>query len=181
MTNDWLYRDPADRFKAATSARPTSHAAAPAATPSPQLAPDVIKGVIERSSAATVTDDLAAHVAKHSSLTTDQAKPLVAQALASAPGDTAKQAQTVSQAATAAGLSGQVSLSDPAMLGWLPRVLASALLGAIAILSVVEAAGLPNASWGVSLVMILVGVLSVIGILVLIMGYRSVSISGSTG
>ncbi len=181
MANDWLYRDPADRFTAAMSTRPTGGVPVPGATPSPQLAPEVIKGVIDKSSAATVTDEVATHVAAHSSLTTEQAKPLVAQALASAPGDAARQAQNVSQAVTTSGLSGQVSLSDPAMLGWFPRAVASALLGAIAILTVVESAGMPNANWGVSLVLILVGVLSVLGVLVLVMGYRSVSISGSAG
>jgi len=81
---------------------------------------------------------------------------------------------------TAISASGDVSLSDPVMLGPVPRFISSAALVALAFLSVVLASTRGSGTATTEYVaLVIAAVLSIIGALVLIMGYRSVTISGS--
>ena len=82
--------------------------------------------------------------------------------------------------ASEAKVSADVELSDPAMLGPVPRLLASAVLAAAVLMSVVYASDLasPSSGWAYATFMFMVFV-GTVGVLVLVMGYRNVTIKGS--
>jgi hypothetical protein len=182
MDTNWWYVDPAERFQeiASGNAQPVIGTAGA----SPSLTAAAIEDVItqERNMGATAVElstALTRHIAHHSLLTVDAAEPIVLQAMTSSGGDAAR-AVAVSAAVAGVAVSGRVDLSDPVMLGPAPRMLAAALLGAIAILSAVFADHLTGASWIAYLAMILFGILGILGIVIMVMGYRTVSISGSS-
>ncbi len=127
---------------------------------------------------------LSRHVAEHSSLSVDQATPVVKAAIekttAEGKTDPKSKAEAVSKAT--AGLTGgsaSVELTDPVMLDPLYRAIfggAMALLfGACVGLIGSEAAATESAVICLSVL----GALSLIAVLVLVMGYKSVKISGA--
>ncbi len=152
------------------------------APPRAPLNPDALEALI-----GTGPDDvstLSKHVAEHTNLSLAQATPVVKAALdkAKEEGKTEPKdkAEAVSKATT--GLSGgsaNIELTDPVMLA--PGVRASFAIGLLAIFAVCvflvgdEAPDSESAVIGLSVL----GVLALIAVLVLVMGYKNVKISGA--
>jgi phospholipase C len=155
------------------------------APPSASLKPETLEGVI-----ADGGDEVAAlsrHVAEHSSLSLAQAKPLVKAAIEKSAeegkADPKAKAEAVSKAT--AGLTGataNVELSDPVMLEPIFRVifggfLAAMFAGCILCLTIIgnETSTQESALIGLAVL----GVLALVGVLVLVMGYKNVKITGA--
>jgi hypothetical protein len=161
---------------------------APAPSAQSALNPDSLEPIIQAAGDQHVAQALAVsdHVALHSALTARQALPLVSGAMQGQAGPEAK-AQAVSQAlGGSVGATGTIELSDPVMLApWARAGFACSLvvtLGACIVCITVlgKQSGTPGSAFvGLSIT----GVLALIGILVLVMGYKSVTIKGgpSTG
>lgn len=178
-----FYKDPSDRFKEIAGIGATSGTRNDAV--SPAAIEDVIQHQLQaKGTAGDISTAISRHVALNTSLTEPVAQQVVASALASGSngtGVTSASAKAVSAAVSQFGVSGKVSLSDPAMLGPIPRLGAAALLGVIGILSVVYEAGLaPTTGWGAYVALTIGSVLSILGVLILVMGYKTVTISGSS-
>jgi len=172
-----FYTDPADRFAKAVAATRSARQPVPGT-----VQPAILESVIRSASNGGVATKVAEHVALHSGLTEAEAQQIVTPVLtATSASDPSTQAQAVSDAVnTAISASGDVSLSDPVMLGPVPRFISSAALVALAFLSVVLASTRGSGTATTEYVaLVIAAVLSIIGALVLIMGYRSVTISGS--
>jgi hypothetical protein len=170
------FTDPADRYLRVVQALPPPQTTEARGS---DLDPETLFDVIQTASEpSAVVSELADHIATHSRLTSDEATSLVT-SLATQHTTPQELAAAASQAA-APSVSAGVELSDPAMLGPLPRLLASAVLAAAVLMSVVFAHVLPakSSSWAYATFMFIVAVGS-IGILVLVMGYRNVTIKGS--
>ncbi|TWE10374.1 hypothetical protein [Rudaeicoccus suwonensis] len=163
--------DPVDRFKRLTVPPASSSA----------LSPDALQRVMtENDSDETKLVD---HVALNSPLTVAQAKSVVGTALRSesTPEATAK---AISSAVSAAAISGGAELSDPVMLDP-PVRLAFAIAFCIVIAGCIfclddlgRRSGTPSAALiGLTVVAGLAG----LGVLVLVMGYKNVKITGKSG
>jgi len=160
----------------------------------PELTPDALTPIIETAGAdpAKEVSALSSKVAEQSGLTVAQAQPVVKAALDKAAQesqtDPTAKASTVSKAvAGAMGASADIELSDPVMLKPGPRVVFAALLfvalvGCVGCITVLGNESSTRESAFVGLAVL--GVLALIGILVLVMGYKNVTIKGgapSTG
>ncbi len=168
-----LADDPVVRFeKLLTNAAPID----------PALTPAELRSVIDNAGARPVEDALTNHVAAHSNLTAAQAQKVITKALAGAPAGSQAKATAVSSAvAGATGASADIELSDPVMLQPWARALSALLLFVVLALCVVfiHTLGKTSSTPGSALVSLaVVGVLSLVGILVLVMGYKNVSIKG---
>jgi hypothetical protein len=150
----------------------------------PELQPPALSGVIARAQAdqQDVPDALASHVALYSRLDLAHSKDLVAKSLQGQAGPEA-QASAVSKAAAAATPSGQIDLSDPVMLWPGARLgfsvaLALAVLGSIAAIWGLGSKDVvpPTATF---VCLAVAGGLALLGLLILVMGYKNVKISGS--
>jgi hypothetical protein len=170
--------DPIERFQTL---------AALAAPTEPDLEPDALKPVIDEAKAAGKSEAaaVATQVAKHSRLTVAQAEPVVKAALEATPTeDSTAKAAAVSEAVKgAAGISGNIELSDPVMLNPEWRAIFSGVLflalatciGCITALSK-ESKVQESAIVGLTIV----GILSLVAMLVLVMGYKNVTIKGGS-
>jgi hypothetical protein len=154
---------------------------------SPELTPDALEQVIAEAPGGDEVSSLSEHLAEHSRLTLEQAKPVVKAALdqttAEGRTDPKAKATAVSDAAAgAAGASANVELSDPVMLEPLYRIIFAGLLflafvGCVACITTLgnESSAQESALIGLAIL----GVLALIAILVLVMGYKNVKISGA--
>ncbi len=154
------------------------------AAPRSKLAPDTLESVINSAGgdAADQVTAVATHVATDTPLTLGQARPLVRAAMAGAP-DTPAKAQAVSEAVTAAGLTGNIELSDPVMLAPWARAVSGGLLfvALAACIACITSLGEKANSAGSALIgLSIVGVLALVGTLVLVMGYKNVTIKGGS-
>ena len=174
MKAKW-FTDPADRYREVLQALPSTPTDVDAVT---ELDPETLADVIQSSPESGWVANLAEHIATHSRLTRNEATSLVAH-LAEKHVTPPRVAAAASKAA-AATVSADVELSDPAMLGPLPRLLASAVLAAAILMSVIYAHLLKthSSNWSYATFMFIVAI-GTIGILVLVMGYRNVTIKGS--
>jgi hypothetical protein len=156
------------------------------AAPDPKSLQTVIDSA--KSGGGNVVDMLAEHVALHTNLTKPDATKVVEGAAKAADGtpDAGSVSNAAAAAAAAAGLSGELDLSDPVMLWPAARVVFASLLlvilgGTLWLtfhLADKPLSSQPTSSW--AWVPLLVGIIaSVIGVLVLVMGYKSVTIKGS--
>ncbi len=157
------------------------------AQPGPGLKPDTLEQVITRARGGDEVSALSEHLAEHSRLTLEQAKPVVKAALdqTAAEGETdpkAKATAVSKAAAGAAGASANIELSDPVMLEPLYRIIFAGLLflvfvGCVACITTLgsESSAQESALIGLAIL----GVLALIAILVLVMGYKNVKISGA--
>ena len=152
------------------------------APPAAPLKPEVLEGVINQGD-----DDVSAlskHVAEHTNLSLAQATPVVEAALekTTKEGKTEPKdkAEAVSKAtAGLTGASANVELSDPVMLEPVYRAIFAGALSLIFALCIgligSEAAESEASVIGLSVL----GTLSLIAVLVLVMGYKNVKISGA--
>ena len=171
--------DPIDRY--VTLVRLVSQGS----SPSPALSPDAIQGVItatgQPATSEAAATAVAEHVAKHSNLTAAQAKPRVAAALQT-PGTDQDKIAAASDAVTGAGgISGDIELSDPVMLKPPARIVFAALLFVALLLTIVVILILGDDQPAPSAALISLGIIAVlttVGILVLVMGYKNVTIKG---
>ncbi len=154
------------------------------ASPPAALQPDALSTVIEQSGPDQAAGALAEHIARYSRLDLPKSQALVSDSLP-AQGDTLARATAVSQAATAAAtsLSGDVELSDPVMLWPWARlvfsfILVAATLGTIIFIFVLghQKTPAPAATY---ICLAVAGGLAVVGVLILVMGYKNVTIKGS--
>ena len=159
-----------------------------ATTPTKMPDAATLQGVIDRARGAggNVGDTLAEHLAQNTILTKSAAAEVVDNAPKADDGTPDAAAVSQGAAAAAAALSGKLDLSDPVMLWPAARAVFAALLVVILAgtlwftfhLADKSATAQPSSSW--AWVPLLVGIIaSVIGILVLVMGYKSVTIKGS--
>ena len=171
-------RDPVDRFEQVLQATSAARAAlAPAS-----LEPLMPAGAAEPSPAQL--SDIATRVAENTGMTKAQAVPLVSNAVQGQSTPQAK-AQAVSDAAMGAALAGSVELSDPVMLsGWPRMIFAAAFMAAVGgCIGCLNSLGEgPRSQEAAEAALAAIGVLALIGVLVLVMGYKTVNIkSGSSG
>jgi len=168
--------DPVDRYEKLVAM------SSPSAT---LLQPSVLEGVIGQGG-----DEVAAlsrHVAEHSSLSVAQATPVVKAALEKTKeeGKTEPKdkAEAVSKATAAlTGGSANVELSDPVMLEPIYRVLFAAVMSGVFAACVACVAIIGNEEGAKESALIglsVLGVLALIAVLVLVMGYKNVKISGA--
>jgi hypothetical protein len=154
----------------------------------PELTADGLEPVIQAAGGQPAAEvaALSRHVAEHSGLTAAQARPLVSAAIGGQAAPRAK-AEAVSGAlASAAGLSANIQLSDPVMLAPWARFVFAGVLFTVAggCVGCITALSEQSATQGSALIgLAVIGVLALIGILVLVMGYKNVTIKGgpSTG
>ena len=166
--------DPIDRFEELL------RVVTPAA---PAIKPDKLQAVIEQHQGegdAAVSTALSHHIALNTSLTEQQATDLVTETIPET-GDAASKAQAVSSATTPV-VTGEVQLSDPVMLwpwlrGVFAFVLAAELFLTVGLVYSLDSAA-PNAAY---IALAVLAGLSLIGLLVLVMGYKAVTIKGGTG
>lgn len=154
----------------------------PAVVPAvvPQLQPPALKTVIDGAGGGDPTSALVQQVATNSPLTSAQAKPIVAAALAAAPAANSEaQAAAVSQAVASSlpnvniELSEAVLLSGGVRLGFAVAFLLVLVGCGIGVVGIGKEAGPSEAA------MICLSVLSIItlvGALVLVMGYKNVKL-----
>lgn len=157
-------------------------AVAPAVAPAviPELQPPALKGVIDGVGEADPTPALVQHVAANSPLTSAQARPIVAAALAAAPaGNSEAKAAAVSQALASSLPNVNIELSEAVLLSGGVR------LGfAVAFLLILVGCGIGVVGIGKEMspseaAMICLSVISIItlvGALVLVMGYKNVKL-----
>ena len=174
-----LAYDPVDRFKDLLAAT----------RPQPQLDPPAFHAVINDAIAndQSVEDAVTCHAATWSNLRLPDARSIVGPALA-AHTDLSAKATAASQATTAAaGASLDVTMSDPVMLVPGVRALFALLSVVVLIVSTVLVYNLANRSGGSSTPtsafagLTVVAALSLVGALVLVMGYKNVTIKGGSG
>jgi hypothetical protein len=145
-----------------------------------QLTPNAIEAVI-RSHPEDETSAVAYHVAANSPLILAEANPIVHRALKDKADPTAKATAVSKATAAATGANAEIELSDPVMLApWIRLIFGLLLflaLGAcIDRLAALAKASNPQESAVISLAIL--GGLALIGLLVLVMGYKSVTIKG---
>ena len=168
--------DPVDRYTRLLAV------SAPSAAP---LKTEALEGVI--SSGGDEVAALSKHVAEHSNLSLAQATPVVKAAIEKSAEegktDPKAKAEAVSKAtAGLTGATGNVELSDPVMLEPIYRVLFAAVLSGVFAACVACVAIIGNESSTKESALIglsVLGVLALIGVLVLVMGYKNVKISGA--
>lgn len=178
----WTPVDPNSRFSAAVRAVDGSVDSKGRDLTAAALASVIAQARKSDPSDAYAIFSLSDHIARHSSLTAEAVTPIVSKAFASASDDVNR--ASAASAAVApleiTSTTGTVSLSDPVMLGTGPRLCSAALLSALALLGAIFSFKLPQGStWEAYLATILSIVLGVVGILIVVMGYRTVNISGS--
>jgi hypothetical protein len=171
--------DPIDRY--VTLVRLVSQGS----SPSPALTPDAIQGVItatgQPATSEAAATAVAEHVAKNSNLTAAQAKPRIAAALQTPGTDQDKTAAASDAVTGAGGISGDIELSDPVMLKPPARIVFAALLFVALLLTIVVILILGDDQPAPSAALISLGIIAVlttVGILVLVMGYKNVTIKG---
>lgn len=173
MTDDVTFAaDPVDRYKRLVSA--------PGPFASDELTPNALAEVMKNHAAGERSGRLAEHVAQHSRLTVQEAKPLIDAAL-SAPIDVEPRATAVSQAVNAAIANADIELSDPVMLNpWVRFVCAGVLVLAVGgcILCIDHLGGKAAASSAAMVGLTVIATLALVGVLVLVMGYKNVKITG---
>ena len=145
----------------------------------PELRAEALKAVIEAASRNPAAPTLPQHIAAYSQLTASQAEPLVADVLAAVPGaDSAEQAAAVSQAVVTLP-SVNVELSEAVMLKGETRfwfaIGFSAIL-AVCIAGVIVIGVLSNPSETAMITLSVIAILMVVGILVLVMGYKTAKV-----
>lgn len=185
------YTDPISRFSEAVSIANQARDGSSARITPKDLAELIpADGVGSGANRSATIQTLSAHVSQHTSLTAYSASALLESAI---PKDASKDvaASTASTAVAGSIPSADVELSDPVML-WPPaRVAFSAVLVVLLGVSVWLIYKLANSSVTVSgaspssqnivpttgfVALIVIGVLSLIGVLVLVMGYKNVTI-----
>lgn len=172
-----LAEDPIARYeKLVASATPR------AAPVSPGLEPATLYPIIQATSErpGSQVSALSEHLARHSRLTFAEAHPMVANAIAAHTDPTAK-AEAVSRV-VASATSANIELSDPVMLNPGARVVFAGLLFAalLACIGCIAVLGETSSTAGSALIgLAVVAVLCLIGILVLVMGYKNVTIKGA--
>jgi hypothetical protein len=177
MAFDPKYTDPVVRFQKAL-------AMARRGAPTPNaLAPGALASVIQNNP-ADVSASLATHIAQHSFLDEMSAANLVDANLPTL-GTTQDKATAVSAAATSAtSVTALVELSDPVMLWPGARfVFAGALVLTLVLALVfifVLTQGSTNVATAAYASLAAVAGLSLVGMLVLVMGYKNVTIKGGT-
>jgi hypothetical protein len=177
MAFDPRYTDPVVRFQQAL-------AVARRGAPTPNaLAPGALTTVIQNNP-ADVSGSLATHIAQHSFLDEASAAHLVDLVLP-AQGTAQDQANAVSAAATStASATALVELSDPVMLWPGARFAFAGTLVLTLVLAVVFIFVLTQGSTNVATAayasLASVAGLSLVGMLVLVMGYKNVTIKGGT-
>jgi hypothetical protein len=180
MMSQW-FTDPAERYLQVAQMAPTGELDS-RNEPAPELDSAALLDVIQTASDSgkPVAPELAAHIAKHSPLTEAEAMPLVT--VLEARHKTPEKLAAATSGHVSRKVSGAVSLSDPAMLGPLPRLIASGVLAAALLMSVVYAHALPRkpSGWAYGAFMF-IAASATIGILVLVMGYKNVKIKGAAG
>lgn len=152
---------------------------------SPALTPEAIQGVITATGQPATSDAaataVAEHVAQNSNLTAAQAKPRVAAALQTAGTDQDKTAAASHAVTGASGITGDIELSDPVMLKPPARIVFAALLFIALLVTIVVILILGDDQPAPSAALISLGIIAVlttVGILVLVMGYKNVTIKG---
>lgn len=152
----------------------------------PELSPQSFEKAITATPGEDEVAVLSTHLAEHSNLTLAQAKPVVKSTLdkATAEGKTdpkAKAAAVSEAASKAAGISANVELSDPVMLEPQYRMGFAVLMVAAfgACIGCITALGdESSAQEGALIGLTVLGVLALLAVLVLVMGYKNVKISG---
>jgi hypothetical protein len=170
MADDRFVEDPVQRFTPIAQAFSGSQAA---------LSEEAMRTAME----GKATDDerttaAASQIAAHSSLTEQQAKAAIASKVQAAPAPDQPKAASDAAAAAVAGATADVELSDPVMLKSGGRVAFAAIQALIVALSAVLLAFRDMAN-DASIGLAVVAVLNSIGILVLVMGYKNVTIKAS--
>jgi hypothetical protein len=156
------------------------------APPSEALKPETMARILTAAGEDGISA-LSKHIAEHSSLTVERAKPVVKAAVekSTAEGKTDPQAKAaaVSEATAAlTGASANVELSDPVMLEPVYRVAFAAVMSLVLAACVVCVTVVGNESGTQESALIglaVLGALSLIAMLVLVMGYKNVKIGGA--
>lgn len=164
--------DPVDRYNRLASA-----------AVAPGLTPDALTKVMSSNESGENTDKLAEHIAQHSRLTVAEAKTVVGPAL-DTQGSAELKATAVSQAVATATASADIELSDPVMLyPWVRLASALALCCAIGgcIFCIDQLGGRSGVPGSALIGLAVIAVLAIIGVLVLVMGYKNVKITGGSG
>lgn len=147
--------------------------------PRPELSQQALEEVISNSGERDAVPALSEHVAKYSRLSEPEARTLVGAAMGETQGSQAKAAAL--SAAIATLPSGELQLSDPVTLKPWARVIFSLILSCAAggciwqIATLGEAKGSQESA---IIALAIVGVFALIGVLVLAMGYKNVTIKG---
>jgi hypothetical protein len=180
MALDPKYTDPVARFQDLFALARGAPSPPDAAQLQPQRLVEIIGGAANRQSVPT---DLARHIALHTNLTQNVAENLVNATLPQG-GSAQDQANAVSAAATGLAFNADVEFSDPVMLWPMARVWFSAALASTlaltVILTFVLALTTTNVGTAAYAALAVPSALSLIGILVLVMGYKNVTIKGGT-
>ena len=151
--------------------------------PAAALQPPALSTIIEHHGQDEVVTALAEHIAKNSRLDLARSLALVRDSLP-AHGDAMARATAVSQAAMAAtSFSGDVELHDPVMLWPWARlvfsfILVAALIGTIIFIFLL-ADHKTSATTATYVCLAVAGGLALVGVLILVMGYKNVTIKGS--
>lgn len=167
------YTDPVSRFHDLLAVTPSLPA---------ELRPQALRPIIDQG--GNVEANLAQQIALHSRLDLPRAQALVHGSLP-AQGDSAAKAAAVSQAASSAvTFSGEVDLSDPVML-WPGARLAFGIvfglaLAASTVFIFILARQKTDPSTAAYVSLAVSSALALIGVLILVMGYKNVTIKGSS-
>lgn len=158
--------------------------AALTAPASPELAPSVLEEIIQKAGgdAGNQVTAVAEHVAANSGLSVTQAKPMVKAAVEGKTDDKEKAQAASAAVGGAVGAGAEVELSDPVMLTPPARVVFAglfvvALMACIGIIAGIGKEANPQESALITLAVL--GGLSLVAILVLVMGYKNVTIKGT--
>ena len=130
------------------------------------------------SSAEAKTDAAARQIASNSTLTEAQARAAIASKVNAVSDDAKPKAASDAAAAAGAGAAADIELSDPVMLRSEGRVAFAAVQALIVALSAILLA-FRDMSNDAAIGLAVVAVLNSIGILVLVMGYKTVTIKAS--
>ncbi len=162
--------DPVERYKSVVAFT----------QPRPELSAEALEGVIARSGGPEeAVAAVSRHVAQYGRLSAPEAQATVEAAVRGVQGSGA-QAAAVS-AALAATPTGEVQLSDPVMLNpWARLVFAALLNGAVGgcIWQIAVLGEAERQQESAIVCLAVVAVLSLLGVLVLAMGYKNVTIKG---
>ncbi|HUC56052.1 MAG TPA: hypothetical protein VMA95_01520 [Streptosporangiaceae bacterium] len=151
--------------------------------PPAALQPVALSQIMEDSGPDRAASALAEHIAKNSRLDLARSTALVQESLP-ADGDTMARATAVSNAALAAtSFSGEIELHDPVMLWPWARLVFSFILVAALIATIIfifvlghQKAAAPTATY---VCLAVGGGLALAGLLIMVMGYKNVTIKGS--
>jgi hypothetical protein len=157
------------------------------ALPAEALKPETLAQVLTAAGGGDEISMLSRHVAEHSNLTVEQAQPVVKAAVekSTAEGKTDPEAKAEAVSKATAGLAGgsaNVELSDPVMLEPIYRVAFAALMSVVFAGCVVSVTVIGNESSTQESALIglgILGALALVAVLVLVMGYKNVKISGA--